>query len=892
MRRGLSLMNPTTHCRLEDGSVVAVIGAGPAGSFFTLLALREAEARGIRIRPVVFDGKSFLHEGPQGCNMCAGVISWQLIQQLGELGLKIPQDRVQRLIRSYVFHTKEGSHVVIPPPGRGPVPVVFRGNGPRFMEETRKISFDDFLLEEVLEQGAELVPFNVDSLSMSKDPKTRHRVRWNDEELEVDLVVVACGVTSSFGKQLAASGTGYVFPHCVRAFQAELDLGEADLEKSFGDSIHVLSLGIKDVRFAALIPKTRFVTMSLVGERDLSAAHLAAVLQTETVRQLLPRGWVLPERYCSCRPRLPVRGAKGFWGNRLIFIGDASMSRYYKNGIDSAFRTAKYAVQAAFDHGLSARTLSKSYFIFVRREFQRENAYARILFRLNDFVAARRFWVRAHLHFVRNRPRGQTAQTLYYLTWNLFTGDARYRAIFWTSLSPRFLLKMVLTGLRYRCLPRKAISERPATPLQPAMLSPNPSPLGPLRSGCTVAIVGGGPGGTSCGIALKKMAAERNIDIRVILYEGKVFDNERHYNQCAGVLSPPIEELLERSLGIEFPSPIIQRTIRSYRLCGRQGDVKLVSGTHRSYAVRRCLWDQFMLEQAKLHGVEVIHCRVTSIETIPRGVIVYGENGTVRADVVVGAFGLDPGTASVFEQWISYRRPKALETIITKIHPGDVWMRRFGEEILAFLPGMKGVSFGAITPKRDHLTVNIAGPRVNTSTIEQFLCLPEVKQWLPPDYEPTAVAEQCHKGLFPNRPARVFFADRFVAIGDASGMVRPFKGKGITAACKTGVAAAKVMTDYGISRKAFHAYRLACRPVLADRTYGLLMQKLADALRMTDAVDPLLSLAQEDAGLRRALFLSVSGEEPYRKIFREGFQISRAARILREILRHKVSSTS
>ena len=55
------MMNPTRRCGLEDGSVVAVIGAGPSGGFFTLQALREAEARGIRIRPVLFDGKSFLH---------------------------------------------------------------------------------------------------------------------------------------------------------------------------------------------------------------------------------------------------------------------------------------------------------------------------------------------------------------------------------------------------------------------------------------------------------------------------------------------------------------------------------------------------------------------------------------------------------------------------------------------------------------------------------------------------------------------------------------------------------------------------------------------------------------------------------------------------------------
>jgi hypothetical protein len=80
--------------------------------------------------------------------------------------------------------------------------------------------------------------------------------------------------------------------------------------------------------------------------------------------------------------------------------------------------------------------------------------------------------------------------------------------------------------------------------------------------------------------------------------------------------------------------------------------------------------------------------------------------------------------------------------------------------------------------------------------------------------------------------------------------------------------------------------------ILSDRTYGVLMQKLADCLRMTGAVDVLLNLAQEDAGLRRVLFLSVSGEESYRRIFREGFQFSRMTRILQHFLRQKILGSS
>jgi hypothetical protein len=148
-----------------------------------------------------------------------------------------------------------------------------------------------------------------------------------------------------------------------------------------------------------------------------------------------------------------VRGATRFYGNRLLFVGDASVSRYYKNGIESAFWTSRYAVRSVFDSGLSLESLRRSYYLPVRNEFRKENLYARILFRLNDFVASKRFWVRAHMHFVQDVPGGETAKTLNFLTWNLFTGNAPYKDLLKTSMNPRFFLKMIFRGLRSRDLP-------------------------------------------------------------------------------------------------------------------------------------------------------------------------------------------------------------------------------------------------------------------------------------------------------------------------------------------------------------------------------------------------------------------------------------------------------
>ncbi|MDO9349339.1 MAG: FAD-dependent oxidoreductase, partial [Anaerolineales bacterium] len=76
------------------------------------------------------------------------------------------------------------------------------------------------------------------------------------------------------------------------------------------------------------------------------------------------------------------------------------------------------------------------------------------------------------------------------------------------------------------------------------------SGLGPLQDGSRVVIIGGGPGGVAAAIALKLEAQSTGRDVEVTIVEGKQFVGEQHYNQCAGVLSPPVDALLEKELGI------------------------------------------------------------------------------------------------------------------------------------------------------------------------------------------------------------------------------------------------------------------------------------------------------------------------------------------------------
>jgi flavin-dependent dehydrogenase len=416
--------------------------------------------------------------------------------------------------------------------------------------------------------------------------------------------------------------------------------------------------------------------------------------------------------------------------------------------------------------------------------------------------------------------------------------------------------------------------------------------LGALQDGQTVAIIGGGPGGAACAIALKNLAAEMGKEIDVVLYEGKVFSGETHYNQCVGVLSPPIESIVADELGVPFPHHLVLNKIPTYVLHSDRQEIELAGEDEPSYALRRVRFDAYLMEQAQMRGVRVICSRVTDIELRWDKVGVYSESEQCQADVVVGAFGLDDGGCKLFERATehlglrSYRQPQALSSIVTKIVPSEEYMRNFGERIHAFLPSNPHIEFGAITPKGDHLTINIAGADISSSWMDRFLELPTVKQVLPTAWPqgqdllpPRSDLKANHfgyfKGRFPISVASHFCGDRYVIVGDAAGLVRPFKGKGINSACISGVAAAKAMMMEGISKEALQTSFTAdvrLQAILHDLFYGRMIRKLAILSASYGFLDSVIDLAHKEPLLRRALFDSVSAHQPYREIVRATLQ--------------------
>lgn len=398
-------------------------------------------------------------------------------------------------------------------------------------------------------------------------------------------------------------------------------------------------------------------------------------------------------------------------------------------------------------------------------------------------------------------------------------------------------------------------------------MNPTVNTMGPLQDGSHVVVIGGGPGGVGAALALDNLARQMHRQLNITLFEGKVFEGERHFNQCVGVLSPPIENILQDSLGISFPRHLIQREITGYILHSDRRAILLEKDDPPAYSVRRVQFDHYLLEQARLRGIQIINSRVTDLEFHPDRVNVYSESGNTEADVVVGAFGLDEGTGVAFERATGYRAPHFLDTVVTKMHPGKDIMDAFGNRIHAFLPSTRGIEFGAVTPKGNHLTMNIAGEHVGTDQMNLFLGSDAVQSVV--SCMGCGLGENdlaFFKGRFPISVARQFSGDRYVIVGDAAGLVRPFKGKGVNSALLTGTWAAQTMMQAGISAQAFREYHRSCCVITDDMPYGKAIRALTIQMSKWNLFDIVIALAEQDLALRHALFDAVSAHRTYRDI--------------------------
>ena len=426
--------------RLESGSRVGVIGGGPAGSFFSFFLLDSARRVDLDLNVDIFEPKDFSTSGCGGCNMCGGIISESLVQALAVEGILLPPEVVQRGIDSYVLHTTEGEVRIDTPLHEKRIAAVHRGGGPRGVRDMKWRSFDGFLLEHATNHGARWIRERVEDVSWVEGrPQIKTAAGWSQP---YDLLVVAAGVNSMVLRLFEKLNLGYKPPQTTKTYISELFLGDEKLAEYLGNSMHVFLLDLPDLEFAALIPKGDYVTLCLLG-RSMGDSLVQSLLNAPELRKCLPPDWQVPDHYCHCSPRINIEGAVQPFADRLVFVGDSGIARLYKDGIGSAYRTAKAASTTAIFQGIAAENFRRHYWP-VCRSIRRDNRIGKLIFAITKEQQKRRHDRVGILRMVAREQRCQKSKRrMSVVMWDMFTGSATYREILMRTLHPAFGVRLV-----------------------------------------------------------------------------------------------------------------------------------------------------------------------------------------------------------------------------------------------------------------------------------------------------------------------------------------------------------------------------------------------------------------------------------------------------------------
>lgn len=414
--------------RLENHSRVCIIGGGPAGSFAALHLLRLSEIHGLQLEVMIFEPRDFSRPGPSGCNRCAGILSSRLWSNLSELSLSIPDDIVQADLLAYNIHLDHQSIRLDRPDPSRRIVSVYRGGGPRLVQGPPEASFDQFLLSQAISRGAIHVPHRVRVARWDGQPV----LSTATDNYKASLVVLATGINS---RSPLNAAYGYRQPKTEVMAQDEV------FRPPGWDSAEVNAYFRRPpgLRFGAIIPKGRYLNISLLGRgftrntvsEFIVAQNLTYLLQIDSESSL-----------CGCNPRISVSAARHYFGDRWVAVGDAAVTRLYKDGIGSAYSTSRQAMSVAVQSGISANDFNKFY-APICRSIDKDNVYGLLLYRLWNFVLISP-WIlntwKSAVQWEMTQPTRERRHT--HILWGMLTGDEPYRQLFYRAINLISLLRL------------------------------------------------------------------------------------------------------------------------------------------------------------------------------------------------------------------------------------------------------------------------------------------------------------------------------------------------------------------------------------------------------------------------------------------------------------------
>jgi len=441
-----------SHLKLDEGSRVAVIGGGPAGSFFSYFLLDMAERVGLKIHVDIYEPRDFEVPGPSGCNMCGGVIYESLVQSLAVEGITLPTTVVQRGIEHNMLHMDIGNVLIRTPRNEKRIATTFRGVGPRGLMEINAGSLDGYLMQSAVAKGARHFRKRIDDVrwfpdSNTSDPGNRLvQVKSQGGDFQTyELLAVTSGVNTAILKLFRELDFGYQPPRTTKLLVREYYLGKETVSKYTGSVFHAFLLDIPGLDYGAIIPKGDYVTVCLLSSHgDLDTEVMETFFSDPTVKRALPPDFSPEKIACYCGPRINVTGSPQPFGDRVVFIGDSGVSRLYKDGIGAAYRAAKIAANTAIFQGVSRNDFERYYLPFCRK-MDSDNNIGKFLFKIIGQIQKKQFAKRAVLRMVSSEQQGNAnaERGMSMLMWDMLTGGAPYREVLLRALHPAFLSRFI-----------------------------------------------------------------------------------------------------------------------------------------------------------------------------------------------------------------------------------------------------------------------------------------------------------------------------------------------------------------------------------------------------------------------------------------------------------------
>jgi menaquinone-9 beta-reductase len=311
---------------------------------------------------------------------------------------------------------------------------------------------------------------------------------------------------------------------------------------------------------------------------------------------------------------------------------------------------------------------------------------------------------------------------------------------------------------------------------------------------CDVAIVGGGPAGSSCAWRLRRSGCD------VVVVDKARFPRDK---VCAGWITPAVVEELQLDLD-DYRRERVLQPITGFLtslLGGRE--VRTDFGRTVSYGIRRCEFDHYLLERC---GARLLLGH--PLKSLRRDGDDWIINEELRAPLLVGAGG---HFCPVARQTTA--EPEQPETVVMaqeiefEMSPAELQSCKIDAQVpeLFFCPDLKGYAWCF----RKGNVMNIGLGRENetrlTEHVQDFCAYlaQQRKIDLAPEHRFHGHAYRLHL----HAPRRLLF-DRVLLIGDAAGLAYAQSGEGIRPAIESGLLAAEVILESAESEKSSLARKL------------------------------------------------------------------------------------